>query len=57
MLKLRTCSSRTAEEFDSLKSSREFQDLLGDAKAKSEKTEVHLSRAFNGHLDLKPSTI
>ncbi|KAJ5982941.1 hypothetical protein N7481_005040 [Penicillium waksmanii] len=55
--KMLTLWVRTPEEFDALKSSKKFQDLMSVAKAKSDKTEIHLSRAFNGHLDLNSSTI
>lgn len=48
-------SSKSVEDFDRFNLSPKFQDLLADAKEKSEKREVHLSQAFNGHLDLKPS--
>ncbi|KAJ5910000.1 hypothetical protein N7504_004643 [Penicillium tannophilum] len=47
--------SKSVEDFDRFNLSPKFQDLLADAKEKSEKREVHLSQAFNGHLDLKPS--
>lgn len=45
--------TRTPEEYDSLKSSGEFRDLLVSGNEVAEKVEVHLSRAFDGHLDLR----
>ncbi|KAL2842676.1 hypothetical protein BJY01DRAFT_235888 [Aspergillus pseudoustus] len=44
--------SRSPEEYESLKFSSKFRNLMGRANEMSTKTEVHLSRAFDGHLDL-----
>ncbi|KAL4936478.1 hypothetical protein BDV06DRAFT_233346 [Aspergillus oleicola] len=44
--------SRSPEEYEGLKSSSTFRDLMSRANEMSTKTEVHRSRAFDGHLDL-----
>ncbi|KKA18128.1 hypothetical protein T310_7923 [Rasamsonia emersonii CBS 393.64] len=47
--------TKTAEDFNLLHSSERFQALLASVKPIVARTEIHQSKAFNGHLDLKPA--
>ncbi|OJJ05917.1 hypothetical protein ASPVEDRAFT_87242 [Aspergillus versicolor CBS 583.65] len=44
--------SKSPEDYERLESSSKFRGLMTRASVISTKTEVHLSRAFDGHLDL-----